>query len=145
MKREEVVNLLSRFCDYLMDENNGVIHKERIDMFLDSEEPNVGSKEYNINKIKEVIAEWGSTTACELELDASPCIASIGNGATNTSQLVEGFFADSVEVSTYIGGSHIDTEIISYEDLSDDIISEIKDIMDDYDADQYKTAKRIAD
>jgi hypothetical protein len=101
-------------------------------------------KEYNIARIKEVIREWGETTSAELELDASPCLSSVGN-SPNRSELIERFGLDGVEVVTYVGETEVDENFVNYEDLPEDIITEIRDIMEDYDTDQFKTMQRCED
>ena len=83
MKKKDLHAIINKFCYYLMDENNGVIHTERIDMFLDQEFPeeeNVTSlKEQKIAYIKRIIAEHGCFTIADVEAESSPCISSVGN------------------------------------------------------------------
>jgi hypothetical protein len=86
-----------------------------------------------ITRIKEIIGNWGSTTSCELELDCSPCLNSIGNGKNNVSQLVEYFNADDVTAVTYQDELELGDEDIKYEDLDDAILNEIAGILEIYD------------
>jgi hypothetical protein len=95
-------------------------------------------KTEQIAEIKRIIAEWGCTTACELELDSSPCINSLGNGKNNVSQLVEMFNSDHVTAVTYHDDNEIGEEDIIYEDLSEDIIDEIYNHLEQYDIAQIK-------
>lgn len=90
------------------------------------------SKEIVIKRIKRIIADWGATTSCELQLDHSPCINSMGSGKNNVSQLVEHFNAETVTAVTYHDELELGEEEIAYEDLSDDILDEILEIMEDY-------------
>jgi hypothetical protein len=99
-------------------------------------------KEAKIKRIKDIIATWGSVTDMELGLDHSPCINSIGE---NVCQLVEEFNADCVTAVTYDDDIEIDRDDINYEDLSDDLIDEIADIIDDYETDMLKTESRSQD
>lgn len=90
------------------------------------------SREIEIKRIKAIIKEWGTTTACELSLGSSPCINSIGSGKNNVSQLVERFNSESVTAVTYHDQTELGEEEIAYEDLSDDILSEVVDILEVY-------------
>jgi len=101
----------------------------------------------DIAEIKRIIKEFGETTATELELDHSPCINSIGNGKANVSELVEEFRPDGVESITYQDEMDLGYNFYEYEDpqLSDDIIAEIRQIMEEYEADCLKTEKRCQD
>jgi hypothetical protein len=102
-------------------------------------------KNEQIAEIKRIIAEWGCTTACELELDSSPCISSIGNYGSNVSQLVENFNPEYVTAVTYLGENEIGEIDLGYEDLSEDIIDEIYNIMEQYDLTQIKLYDNIKD
>ena len=100
------------------------------------------TKEEQIYEIKRIIRKWGSTNSSELELESSPCIRSVGNGKNNISELVESFYIDSVEVITYHGENEIDWRNEDYEDLSEDVIDEIYNILDQYEVLNQKTLKR---
>jgi len=86
--------------------------------------------------IKRIIEVWGETTACDLELDSSPCISSIGTNKVNVSILVEEFNADHVSTITYLNETDLGYDNYKYEDLSDEIIDEIHNIMLDYEDNQ---------
>jgi len=86
-----------------------------------------------ITRIKEIISNWGSTTSCELELDCSPCLNSIGNGKNNVSQLIEHFNAEDVTAVTYHDELELGEEDIKYEDLDDITLNEIAGILEVYD------------
>lgn len=102
-------------------------------------------KNEQIFEIKRIIKEWGSVTSSKLELESSPCINSIGHGKNNVSQLVEHFYQDCVEAVTYHDDDILGEEFISYDDLSDDIIWEIYNIIQEYEAGMLKTEKRCQD
>ena len=95
-------------------------------------------KHEQIAEIKRIIAEWGMVATYELELDCSPCINSIGNGKNNVSQLVEEFYSTTVKAVTYHDELELGDEEIAYEDLSEDLIDEIYQIMEQYDLAQIK-------
>ena len=99
-------------------------------------------KASKIAYIKKVIAEWGNTSCCELELDHSPSLMSTGNGGGNVCELVEQFNANDVETIVYHDDVELEYNNYPYEDLPDDIIDEITDIMENYEADMLKTEKR---
>lgn len=102
-------------------------------------------KNEQITEIKRIIAEWGTTTASELELDSSPCINSLGNGKNNVSKLVEMFNSDHITAVTYHDQNELGEEDIVYEDLSEDIIDEIYNIMEQYNLAQIKLYDSIKD
>ena len=91
------------------------------------------NREKMIQRIKEIIGNWGSTTTYELELDHSPCLSSIGNGKNNVSQLIEHFNAEDVTAVTYHDQLELGEEDIKYEDLDDDILDEVAGILEIYD------------
>jgi hypothetical protein len=99
----------------------------------------------NIKRIKDILVVWGSTNVCERERDHSPCLKSIGNGKDNVSELVEQFYADSVETVVYQDEITLSYNNYSYEELPDDIIDEILEIVEEYEADMLKTEKRCQD
>jgi hypothetical protein len=99
------------------------------------------TKHGNIASIKKVIKEWGSTTSCELQLENSPCLNSLGSG--NVCELVEDFNKDGVGTVIYDRhGEEIDWHDYVYEELSEDLIAEIFNIMEIYEADMLRTEKR---
>ena len=106
------------------------------------EENEASSKEQKISRIKEIIAEWGSTTTAELEADCSPCVSSSGTNKMNVSTLVESFYSDSVELVTYNNETVISYDDASYEDLQEDVIDDILELLEEYDAEQEKTMER---
>lgn len=91
------------------------------------------NREKTIARIKEIIGNWGGVTSCELELDCSPCLNSIGNGKNNVSQLIEHFNAEDVTAVTYHDEIELGEEDIKYEDLDDDILNEVAGIIEIYD------------
>jgi len=101
----------------------------------------------DIGVIQRIIKEHGEFTATEIELDASPIKNSIGNGLVNVSELVEEFRNDGVETITYNDEHELGYSFYAYDDeeLSDEIIAEIRTIAEDYEADCLKTEKRCED
>ena len=99
-------------------------------------------KDRQIKRIKTIIANWGTTTSTELELDCSPCINSIGTGKQNVSQLIEHFNHNDVIAVTYHDEIELGEENISYEKLSRELIDEISGIMEVYEIDCQKAMKR---
>ena len=95
-----------------------------------------------IKRIKEIMKEWGDTTSSSLELDHSPCLTSLGNNKNNVSALIEGFRLGGVTVYVYQDQNEIDSYDLQYEELDDDVLAEVADIIDEYDAEQWRTAKR---
>jgi hypothetical protein len=89
-----------------------------------------------IRYIKKVLDEWGATSCTELERDHSPSLNSLAGG--EISELVESFEVDGVETIVYQGEIEIEYNKYDYEELSDDIIDEIRDIMEDYETQQLK-------
>jgi hypothetical protein len=100
----------------------------------------------DIAYIKKVIAEHGETTSTDMELDSCPCLYSKGN-RTNISELVEEYRKDGVETITYVDDQNDGYNFYAYDDpdLTDDIIAEIRQVMEEYEAEQLKTEKRCAD
>jgi hypothetical protein len=100
------------------------------------------SKAKTIKRIKAILGDWGGT---KLELDCSPCINSIGNGKNNVSQLIERFNVDSVTAITYHDELELGEEDIDYEDLSNELLDEILNIMEEYDVSMSKTIDKCRD
>lgn len=92
--------------------------------------------------IKKVIGEWGATSCCERERDHSPSMNSLAGG--RVCELVEQFYLNGVETVVYDDQTELDWNNYTYEELSDDIIDEIVEIMEDYEADMLKTEKRCS-
>lgn len=89
------------------------------------------TRKEKITKIKKILDDWGATSVGELELDHSPLVNSIGDEIV---ALAEDFDKDEVEIVVYHGEHEIDSFYMPYEDLSEDVISEIFEIMKNYDA-----------
>lgn len=95
-----------------------------------------------IDYIKKVLSDWGMTSTADLELDSSPMYNSIGS---NHVMLIEEFTQDYVRVVEYVHENIVDEWELSYEELSDELIDEIYNIIEGYEADQEKTWKRCQD
>lgn len=97
------------------------------------EELRVPSEE-KIKEIQSIVNKWGAVTSRELELDSSPCFAVTGTNKNVLGQLVENFNLNSVTVVSYHNAIEINEFEVPYEDLRDDLIDEIYQIIQDYDA-----------
>ena len=97
-------------------------------------------REENIKRIKDVILTWGATSCVERERDHSPSLNSLAGG--RVCELVEQFHADGVETVVYDDQTEVDWNTYKYEELSDEVLDEILEIIDDYEADMLKTEKR---
>jgi hypothetical protein len=98
-----------------------------------------------IKRIKDILGVWGATSCAELNRDHSPCKNSIGEGKSNVSELIEQFDANGVSAVTYNDELEIGWNDYNYEDLSDDLIDEIFEIIEEYEADMLKTESRCQD
>jgi hypothetical protein len=93
-----------------------------------------------IRFIKKVLGDWGATSCSELELDHSPSMNSLAGG--DVCELVEQFDVDGVETIVYDGDIELEYNNYKYDELSDDIIDEIYDIMEKYEAISLKDEER---
>jgi hypothetical protein len=85
-----------------------------------------------IPKIKAITAEWGCVSTGELQLDCSPCYASVGS----LTSLVERFNALDVDIITYDkDGNELDEFSLTYEELGNDVLEDIYDALQDYNED----------
>jgi hypothetical protein len=102
-------------------------------------------KENLIQKIKQVIGDWGSVNSVELismgSQSNSICINSIGN----VFQLIESFNYDDVTTITYHDEVALQEMYIPYEDLNEDVLQEISEVMDEYDHYMKKTMDKCKD
>jgi len=101
-------------------------------------------REKKISRILSILENWGNTTSGELQLDHSPCKSSIGEGKTAIVELVEYFNHSDVGTIVYQDEQELDENSYNYEDLSDDLLDEILNIMENYDVDMEKTMRRSA-
>lgn len=92
-----------------------------------------------IRFIKKVLDDWGATNCAELELDHSPSMNSMSDG--NISEVIESFDVDGVDTIVYDDEVELEWNNYNYEELSDDIIDEIYDIMEQYEIEQLKLNK----
>ena len=63
----------------------------------------------------------------------------------NVSVLVERFNYEDVGIFTYNNETEVAEDDQPYEALSEDVIDEILDLLEDYDTDNFKTMKRCED
>ena len=97
-------------------------------------------REEDIKRIKDVIITWGATSCVERERDHSPSLNSLAGG--RVCELVEQFYADGVETVVYQDEITLSYNNYSYEELPEEIIDEILEIVEEYEADMLKTEKR---
>ena len=98
------------------------------------------TKEQYISEIKSIIDKWGGTTACELELEASPVYNTFGKDHI---QLVERFNRNSVTIVSYIHETEVDEFEVDYDQLSENLLYDIYDILDQYNVGMEKTIDKI--
>jgi len=105
------------------------------------------TKKEEIAEIKRILREHceGSTSTCELEADHSPCISSTGTNKQNVSVLVEIFNTEDAKVITYLNETELSTDTVDYEDLSEDVIHDIYQLLEDHETDCNKTWERCQD
>ena len=108
-----------------------------IDYF--SEDTKAGKIAY----IKKVLLDWGNTSCCELQRDHSPSMNSLAGG--RVCELVETFEPSGVGTVVYDDENEVDWNNYTYEELSDDIIDEIRDIMEQYETEQIKFKESCED
>ncbi len=133
------VEALTDFMDRVNDEEFNpdlyfisYVHSEMREEMLNSDK---------IRYIKDVIRRHGAVTCAELEAEASPCISVIGD----TSVLVEEFNEDVVNTFTYVNGMEVNSGTLDYDELDVDVIDDIYTLIEEYETEQDKTAKRIED
>jgi hypothetical protein len=88
------------------------------------------TKEELVPKIKEIINKWGGVTTGELELSSSPVFNSYGS---NHFQLVERFNRNDVTILSYIRETEVDNFNVVYEELNEELLTEIYGIIEEYD------------
>jgi hypothetical protein len=122
---DELVRMLRHIADLIEQGNtSGYNPTWTID------DPN--NREFEIEQINEILTEWGNDgelTAKDLELSTSPVYNSIGEFHI---QLVEKFSTDGVTINQYFNDEFTNDFECEYEDLEDELISEIYTILYDY-------------
>lgn len=88
------------------------------------------TKEELVPKIKEIINKWGGVTTAELELSSSVILNSYG---PNHFQLVERFNRNDVTILSYIRETEVDNFNVVYEELNEELLTEIYGIIKKYD------------
>jgi len=100
--------------------------------------------DWMVDRITEIIREWGETSTYELEADCSPCLYSHGN-KPNTSALVEKFDLTTCLVVTYVDEIETSENWVKYEDLDEEVLHQIYDLLEPWDVENHKTRKRCED
>ena len=98
------------------------------------------TKEQYISDIKSIIDKWGSVTSREQELEASPVYNTFGKDHI---QLVERFNRNSVTIVSYIHEIEVDEFDVDYDQLSENLLYDIYDILDQYNVGMEKTFQKI--
>lgn len=98
------------------------------------------TKEQFISEIKSIIDKWGSVTTCDLQLEASPVYNSFGKDHI---QLVERFNSNSVTIVSYIHETEVDEFEVDYDQLSENLLYDIYDALDQYNVGMEKTFEKI--
>jgi hypothetical protein len=93
-----------------------------------------------LQNIKRIINTFGSFSVADLEGDSSPIVNSIGD----TVVLAERFYANGVDVITYVNDTETDEDYVAYTELSEDVIGEINMLAETHEAICLKTEKRIS-
>lgn len=102
----------------------------------------ISERQEKIEFIKKVLFTWGDTSTTELELESSPVY---NNLTGKICTLVEEFTEDYVRVVTYDDDIYIHEVDIPYEKLSDELIDEIYDLIEQYNIVQEKLYDSIRD
>jgi len=98
------------------------------------------TKEQYISDIKSIIDKWGSVTSREQELEASPVYNTFGKDHI---QLVERFNRNSVTIVSYIHEIEVDEFDVDYDQLSENLLYDIYDVLDQYNVGMEKTFQKI--
>ena len=83
------------------------------------------TKKKLISEIKAIISEYGGFSTADVEANSSPVIATLGK---DTCQLAEYFGTDKVTAVTYVHESETAEDYILYEDLKNDVLTEILEL-----------------
>ena len=102
----------------------------------------ISERQNKIDRIMGILNMWGQTTTSELELESSPVY---NNLTGRICSLVETFNPKYVGVVTYDDDIDINEFDVNYEDLSNELLDEIYEIMENYDAEQEKLYDSIRD
>jgi hypothetical protein len=84
-----------------------------------------------IKDIQEILGHMNDQTGedcistAELEADSSPCLAADGD----YSRLAETFYKDGADVVSYVGSTETKSEFIKYEELTYDVLVQIKELV----------------
>ena len=102
----------------------------------------IDEKSEDIEYIKRTIREWGAVTSGELQLESDPIVNSMNGG--KTIELIERFDTDSVSTTVYVNGIETNGQDLKYEDLDTDLISEIREIVENYENEMEDTMDRAS-
>jgi len=90
------------------------------------------SKKKLINKINKFVEDWGQSfvTMEQLEAESSPCVSSLGGGASF--ETVERLFKGMADVILFVHDKEEGSRFIPYGDLSEDVLLDIVNIIEAY-------------
>jgi hypothetical protein len=103
------------------------------------------TKKKLINLIKSLVnkhQQCGHVSMGMMEANTSPRITSIGK---NTHQLVETLYPEVVEAVVYVHDRDEDRSFIEYEKLTEEVLGEILELLEQYDTEQGKLFDNIRD
>ena len=95
-----------------------------------------------INRIRGIIAEWGSFTVAELEGHSSPVLSTVNK---DHEVLMERFERLYVSTTEYVHGKAVNDDVVRYEDLTVDQLNDVLCLAEDYDALSWKVQESTND
>lgn len=110
------------------------------DLFSNWESINETTRKENLDYIKNVLREWGGFKINEVEGESCPVFSQIEK---DSCWLIETINSDGVEITHYVNEIEVNSNDVNWCDLGDVIIDELSTIVENYEADQIKTRKRI--
>jgi len=137
--------VIDLFMDVFKDEFDQMTHESHsFELSVQTLTPDKGDK---ISEIKRILQKCcdDSINTCELEADASPCISSTGSNKNNVSVLVERFSTTGIGVFTYLNETELSEDDMEYEELSEDVIDNILELLEQREVEDDKTMERCQD
>ena len=101
----------------------------------------IDEKEEKIKYIQKVIQEWGQFKINEVEGEECPVFSQSGK---NSHWLIEEVDYYGITISHYVNERYIESTDMEWKVLINDIIDEVCQIVENYEAEQLKTEKRIS-
>lgn len=98
-------------------------------------------KQRNLNYIEKVIGDFGTFSIGELELGESPVLKTVNK---NQCDSIEKFDRKSCTVTSYVHEIVVVEYEVEYKDLKKGLLDEVVLVIEQYEAEQIKLYKRIA-